>query len=74
LSLTFTSRDKLWRATRHILNQTLDPRLIACRQKHGLIDTETAVLHYLTQWSRIGAYDRRQLDRWVYGDRLAYEY
>jgi len=30
-------------ATRHVLDQTLDPRLIARRQKYRLIDTEAAV-------------------------------
>lgn len=30
--------------------------------------------HYLTLWSRFGAYDRAKLDKWVYQDRAAYEY
>jgi len=30
--------------------------------------------HYLTLWSRFGPYDRSAVDRWVYGDRVAYEY
>lgn len=30
--------------------------------------------HYLTLWSRFGAFDRSQVDRWVYEDRAAYEY
>jgi len=30
--------------------------------------------HYLTLWSRYGAYDRSRVDRWVYRDRAAYEY
>ncbi len=30
--------------------------------------------HYLTLWSRFGPYDRKQLDRWVYDEGLAYEY
>ena len=30
--------------------------------------------HYLTLWSRFGSYDRVDVDRWVYEDRLAYEY
>lgn len=30
--------------------------------------------HYLTLWSRFGSYDRSQLDKWVYDNRLAYEY
>jgi len=40
------------------------------------LDTISAVerAHYLTLWSRFGAYDRETLDGWVYGDRLAYEY
>ena len=40
------------------------------------LDTISVVerAHYLTLWSRFGAYDRRMLDRWVYGDRLGYEY
>ena len=31
------------RALRHVLHQTLDPSLVAGRQKHRLIDAETAV-------------------------------
>lgn len=30
--------------------------------------------HYLTLWSRFGAYDRARVDGWVYGERRAYEY
>jgi uncharacterized protein YcaQ len=30
--------------------------------------------HYLTLWSRFGPYDRRRLDRLVYGRRLLFEY
>lgn len=30
--------------------------------------------HYLTLWSRFGSFDRDRLDRWVYRDRVAYEY
>ena len=30
--------------------------------------------HYLTLWSRYGTYDRSHVDRWIYRDRLAYEY
>jgi uncharacterized protein YcaQ len=30
--------------------------------------------HYLTVWSRFGPYDRRELDRVVYGRRLLFEY
>ncbi len=30
--------------------------------------------HYLTLWTRFGQYDRRQVDRWAYRDRVAYEY
>ena len=31
--------------------------------------------HYLTLWSRFGdAFDRRRFDRWVYRDRIGYEY
>jgi uncharacterized protein YcaQ len=30
--------------------------------------------HYLTLWSRFGSFDRARVDRWVYRDRLAYEY
>ena len=40
------------------------------------IDPVNAVdrAHYLTLWSRFGAYDREKVDRWVYRDRAAYEY
>lgn len=40
------------------------------------LDTINAVdrAHYLTLWSRFDAYDRRRVDRWVYRDRVAYEY
>ena len=44
MSLTFTKRDKLWRAACHVLNQTLDAHLIARRQKDRLIDAKAAVL------------------------------
>lgn len=30
--------------------------------------------HYLTLWSRFGAYDPTLPDRWTYGDRVAYEH
>ncbi|MEZ4698043.1 MAG: crosslink repair DNA glycosylase YcaQ family protein [Rhodothermales bacterium] len=30
--------------------------------------------HYLTLWSRFGAYDRRSVDRWIYEKKLGYEY
>ncbi len=30
--------------------------------------------HYLTLWSRFGLYDRDRLHRWIYQDRVAYEY
>jgi len=30
--------------------------------------------HYTTLWSRFGGYDRAAVDRWVYRDRIAYEY
>jgi len=30
--------------------------------------------HYLTLWSRFGAYDRKRVDRWVYRDGVGYDY
>jgi len=30
--------------------------------------------HLLTLWSRFGSFDRSALDRWLYSDRVAYEY
>jgi hypothetical protein len=30
--------------------------------------------HYLTLWSRFGAFDRAKLDAWVYGERLAFDF
>ncbi len=30
--------------------------------------------HYLTLWSRFSSYDRGKVDRWVYRDRIGYEY
>ncbi|MDX1393803.1 MAG: crosslink repair DNA glycosylase YcaQ family protein [Gemmatimonadota bacterium] len=40
------------------------------------LDSVNAVdrAHYLTLWSRYGAFDRGDVDRWVYRDRIAYEY
>ena len=40
------------------------------------LDSVNAVdrAHYLTLWSRFGPYDRKRVDRWVYQERLAYEY
>jgi len=40
------------------------------------LDTITVLdrAHYLTLWSRFGVYDRKRLDRWIYRDRIAYEY
>ena len=40
------------------------------------LDSVSAVdrAHYLTLWSRFGPYDRTRVDRWVYAERLAYEY
>jgi len=40
------------------------------------LDSVNAVdrAHYLTLWSRFGAYDRERVDRWTYRDRAAYEY
>jgi uncharacterized protein YcaQ len=40
------------------------------------LDTISVVerAHYLTLWSRFGPYDRARVDRWVYDDRMAYEY
>jgi len=30
--------------------------------------------HLLTLWSRFGVFDRRELESWLYSDRVAYEY
>ena len=30
--------------------------------------------HYVTLWSRFGPYDKAEVDRWIYDERLAYEY
>jgi len=30
--------------------------------------------HYLTLWSRFGSFDPGRVDRWVHGERVAYEY
>lgn len=30
--------------------------------------------HWLTLWSRFGAFDRRRVERWVYRDQAAFEY
>ncbi len=40
------------------------------------IDTVNVVerAHYLTLWSRFGAFQRDDVNRWLYRDRLAYEY
>jgi len=40
------------------------------------LDSVNAVdrAHYLTLWSRFGAYDRKRVDRWTYRDRAAFEH
>lgn len=40
------------------------------------VDTINVVdrAHLLTLWSRFGVFDRRKLEGWLYGDRVAYEY
>ena len=43
VSPIFTGRETE-RATRHVLHQTLNACLIACRQQHRLIDAQNAVL------------------------------
>ncbi len=30
--------------------------------------------HYLTLWSRFGSYDRARVDRWIYEERVGYEF
>lgn len=30
--------------------------------------------HYLTLWSRFGNYDKDEVDRWIYQNKIAYEY
>jgi uncharacterized protein YcaQ len=30
--------------------------------------------HYLTLWSRFGSYNKSLIDKWIYRDRVAYEY
>lgn len=54
------------------------PALVDHLERTGALQLDSVNVvdraHYLTLWSRFGAYDRARLDRWVYGERLAYEY
>lgn len=62
------------RGTRKLTRRTFREML---RETGGLQLDSVNVLdraHYLTLWSRFGAYDRARVDRWAYRDRVAYEY
>ena len=62
------------RGTRTLTRTTFTRHL---EQTGGLqLDSVNALerAHYLTLWSRFGAYDKSKVDAWVYRERLAYEY
>lgn len=74
---------RLWLSRQGLLQvsqpRKLDRRSFAghLEQTGGLqLDTVNVVdrAHYLTLWSRFGSFDRGKLDRWIYRDKIAYEY
>ncbi|MCR9293462.1 MAG: winged helix DNA-binding domain-containing protein [bacterium] len=74
---------RLWLARQGLSQLAAPPTLTRKRlqvllgQTGGLQLDSVNVLdraHYLTLWSRFGSYNRQLLDRWVYEDRIAYEY
>lgn len=62
------------RGHRRLSRQSLTEHL----QRTGALQLDSVNVldraHYLTLWSRFGGYDRQQLDRWIYDERLGYEY
>lgn len=63
--------------TRQPAELNSDSFVTLLRQVGGLqVDSVNVVdrAHYLTLWSRFGEYPRDALDRWIYNERLAYEY
>ena len=73
----------LWLARQGLLSLAKKPKLNKSRfvqlleNTGGLqIDSVNVVdrAHYLTLWSRFGSYNRKLVDKWVYEDRVAYEY
>ncbi len=62
------------RGTRRLSRDTLTDHL----ERTGALQLDTINVieraHHLALWSRFGPYDRKRFDRWVYGDRIAYEY
>ena len=74
---------RLWLARQGLLDLEKKPKLNKTRfvelleNTGGLQVDSVNVLdraHYLTLWSRFGNYRRSQVDKWLYQDRLAYEY
>ena len=47
-------------------------------ERNGAIQIDTSNVlerpHYLTLWSRFGAYNKSLVDKWIYRDRVAFEY
>lgn len=83
LTVPRTTVVKLWlhqqgllapRVTARLTRETLVDHL----ERTGALQIDSVNVldraHYLTLWSRFGAYDREQLDGWIYDHRLAYEY
>lgn len=68
-------RQGLTRPRRHGLTRR---RFVTHLSRTGALQLDSVNVvdraHYLTLWSRFGAYDRRRVDGWAYRDRVCYEY
>jgi len=80
---TFEQVTRLWLSRQGLLSVS-EPRRLDRRSfvRHledtgGLQVDSVNVLdraHYLTLWSRFKSFDRAKVDRWIYRDKVAYEY
>ncbi len=73
---------RLWFQRQGLLSPRAGPltkkSLTAHLERTGALQVDTINVveraHYLTLWSRFGAYPRAKVDKWVYDDQVGYEY